>query len=393
MPQHNDPMDTINRKIFATLFFSLFATVTGVGIVVPLLPVYAHRLGAGGFYIGLIFGAFALSRTLFLPYFGRLSDRKGRKPLIVIGLFAYAVISLAFIWSDTVESLITIRFIQGIASAMIMPVIQAYVGDITPEGSEGLSMGLFHMSVFLGLSLGPLMGGVIKDRFSLDAAFACLGGLAFVGCLLSIFLLPPRNAEPGVSGSKKPVAWMQILKDREIAGLFLFRMAYTACIGILWGFMPVFADSVYSLGSAAIGVLVMLGVFISGLIHAPMGWLADRVDRKKLVITGGVVTGCALVSFQWVRGFWDLFAANALFGLGGGIAMPALMALAVSKGNMIQAMGSVMSLLTMAHSLGMMSGALFAGVMMDNFQLRHAFVVGSLIMAAGAGLFYFLTKR
>jgi DHA1 family multidrug resistance protein-like MFS transporter len=78
-------MPKLDHKIFGILFFSLFVTVTGVGIVVPLLPVYAHDLGASGFYIGLIFGAFSLSRTLFLPYFGRLSDRKGRKRIILPG--------------------------------------------------------------------------------------------------------------------------------------------------------------------------------------------------------------------------------------------------------------------------------------------------------------------
>ena len=87
--------------------------------MVPLLPVYAHDLGAGGFYVGMIFGAFSLARTLFLAYFGRLSDLKGRKPLIVPGLFAYTAISLGFIFVKDVNSLIALRFFQGIASAML----------------------------------------------------------------------------------------------------------------------------------------------------------------------------------------------------------------------------------------------------------------------------------
>ena len=115
--------------------------ITGVGIVVPLLPIYARDLGASGLYIGLIFGSFPLSRTFFLPYFGRLSDKKGRKPFIVIGLFTYALISLVFILSHSVASLIVLRFIQGITSALILPVTQAYVGDITPKGREGFTMG------------------------------------------------------------------------------------------------------------------------------------------------------------------------------------------------------------------------------------------------------------
>jgi len=156
-----------NKKIFGTLFFSIFAVVTGVGIVVPLLPVYAHELGASGLKIGLIFGAFALSRTAFMPYFGRISDKKGRKPFIVVGLFAYAIISIAFIASTDVETLILIRFLHGIASAMIMPTAQAYIGDITPSGREGFTMGVFNTSIFCGLSIGPVLGGVINNHFGL----------------------------------------------------------------------------------------------------------------------------------------------------------------------------------------------------------------------------------
>ncbi|MCK4605394.1 MAG: MFS transporter, partial [Deltaproteobacteria bacterium] len=112
-------MNSSDKKIFITIFFSIFTSVTGVGIVVPLLPVYAHDLGASGLYISLIFGAFSLSRTFLLPYFGRISDKKGRKPFIVAGLLGYTLVSIAFMFSADVNSLIIVRFLQGIASAMI----------------------------------------------------------------------------------------------------------------------------------------------------------------------------------------------------------------------------------------------------------------------------------
>ncbi len=85
----------------------------------------------------VMIGAFSLSRTFFLPYFGRLSDIKGRKPIIVPGFLAYALISVAFVYSTSIDTLIIIRFFHGIASAMLMPVIQAYIGDIIQEGREG----------------------------------------------------------------------------------------------------------------------------------------------------------------------------------------------------------------------------------------------------------------
>ena len=369
----------------------MFGTVTGVGIVVPLLPVYASNLGASGVYIGLIFGAFSISRTFLLPYFGRRSDKKGRKPFIIIGLFAYTLVSLAFILSNSIESLIAIRFLQGIASAMIMPAVQAYVGDITPSGQEGFTMGLFNMSMFLGLSLGPLIGGVIHDRFSLDTSFASMGFLTFLGFLLSFFLLPPTTSEQVVRRGIEPKAWKWVLRDRDMAGLLLFRLAYAACIGVIWSFLPVLADLEFSLSSASIGILVTLGVFSSGLLHVPMGYMADRVNRKMMIVSGGLIITYAIFSFDWASSFNDLLLASVWFGVGGGIAMPALMALAVLKGNEIDAMGSIMGLLAMAHSLGMLAGSLLAGIMMDISRIGRAFQSGAVLMILCLVLFLVLT--
>jgi MFS family permease len=386
-------MQKVDKAIFVTLFFSIFATITGVGIVVPLLPVYARSLGAGGFAIGLIFGAFSLSRVFFLPYFGRLSDRKGRKPLIVPGLLAYTLISFAFMASSNIAALIAIRFLQGIASAMLLPVIQAYVGDITPEGREGFTMGLFQMSLFFGLSLGPVLGGVIHDRFGLNAAFLGMGTLSLFGFLLSMFLLPPARKERAVCRGRPPAEWSRLLQSRQISALFVFRFAYTACIGIIWGFLPVLAAGEFSLSSAMIGFLVMLGILISGIIHLPMGYLADRVNKKALVTIGGLLVSYAVVSYAWSDSLTELILASAAFGIGGGICMPALMAAAVTAGDRSDAMGSVMALLTVAHSLGMLFGSMSAGLMMDVFRLRAAFPLGALLMLAGALLFLMLSRE
>lgn len=386
-------MAALDRKIFGVLFFSLFIAVTGVGIVVPLLPVYAHELGAGGFTIGLIFGSFSLSRTFCLSYFGKKSDENGRRPYIVAGLLAYALISLAFMLFDSVSALIIIRFFQGIASAMMMPVIQAYVGDITPAGKEGTTMGLFNVSMFFGLSIGPVLGGYIHDLFSLDAAFFCMGILAGVGFLLCIFLLPPTRSEKVVVNSAQIVPWRQLMTDPSVVGQFAVRFSYAACIGVIWGFLPVLASADLQLSSSTVGFLVMIGIFISGILHIPMGAFADKVNKNLLVIVGGLVGAIGVFFFKWAESFQELLAANILFGIGGGIATPALMALVVIKGNQHRAMGSIMSLLTMAHSLGMLVGSMSAGVMMDIAGLRQAFVFGGTLMTLSVVLFAFCSKK
>ena len=100
------------------------------------------------------------------------------------------------------------------------------------------------------------------------------------------------------------------------------------------------ADMEFAASSSAIGLLVMLGVFISGLIHVPMGYLADRISKKLIVTAGGLLISYAIFSFEWAVRIEDLVVATVLFGLGGGISMPALMAMVVLKGNRINAMGS-----------------------------------------------------
>lgn len=371
------------RRIFITLFFTLFSTITGVGMVVPLLPVYAEALGAAGLQVGLIFGAFSLTRAAFLPLFGRMSDQHGRKPFILAGLGGYTLVSVSFIAGGSVWSLITIRFFQGIASAMIMPVVQAYVGEISPPGREGYTMGLFNMSLFASLSLGPVMGGVLTDLWSMDAAFACMGILSFCGLGLSLVFLPPVSREPIQPGSAPALEWGPLIRTPLLVGIFAFRFAYTAGISVIWCFIPLFAQHRFDLSGASTGILVTLGVFISGVLQMPMGWLADRFSKSILVISGGLLCAAALVLIYFTVSYRQLIAAVSLFGLGGGISMPAIMAMGVIIGQEKHAMASVISILTVAHSAGMMVGAMAAGAAMDWFSLANVFPLGGGMMFIG----------
>ncbi len=375
----------LNLKIFITLFMAVFVTIMGVGIVAPLLPVYAHELGAGAFQIGLIFGAFSLTRTIFVPFFGKLSDVRGKKPLLTLGMFLYFLVSLLYLLTSSVEALILIRLGQGFASAMIFPVAQAYVGIITPRNREGLTMGLFNISLYGGLSIGPILGGVVKDWANIQFSFLSMAAFTLFGFSLCLFLLPPEKGYSGgqVHAAKKPVPYLKLMKDPAVFSLFAFRLCFTTGMGILWAFLPLLASTQLHLTSSTIGFVVMINVLVSGLFQAPMGFVADRFSKKFLIVLGGILAAVSVFLMQAARSFGELFLVSGLYGLAGGVCFPAVMALGVIEGRRTEAMGSIMGFLAMAHSLGMLIGPLLAGFVLDISSFTVVFSAGTLILVAG----------
>jgi len=142
-----------HRRLFVVSLIG-FVVLLGVGIVVPILPLYAQDLGANAFQIGLIFASFSLSKTIFTPIIGGLSDVTGRKKLIILGLGAYTVVALMYVLAIGPLTLIAVRSIHGVASAFILPVAMSYAGLIAKQGEEGLFMGTFNMALFLGMGTG-----------------------------------------------------------------------------------------------------------------------------------------------------------------------------------------------------------------------------------------------
>ncbi len=380
----------MNWKTFRTLFVAILLMMLGESMVTPFLAAYAHGLGATSLYIGLVFGAFSLSMSLASPVMGRLSDAKGRKPFLVAGLFLYFAgsVFLAF-WTD-VGALILIRFLQGIAAAMFTPIALAYAGDITPEGREGLVMGLTNGAFVVGLCIGPLTGGLVRDQFGIHISFLMMGLLFLLGSLICAIFLPRRSQERIVA--KESVAsYRELICDRHIAGLFVFRFAYSICISSIWSFAPLFADTEHGLSGPAIGLIITVGVLADAAVLVPMGILADRFSKRIFIAVGGLFPIVALVFFSQMEASWGFYVVSVLLGLGDGVAMPAVMAMTVVLGRKKASMGAIMSLLTLSDTLGLAAGPVLVGMMMDTCGKAGTFGGGAGIMLLATGLALVLT--
>ena len=363
-----------SAPVLRALLLAAWAAALGQGLVVPLLPVYANQLGASGFLVGCIFGIFALARILFMPVFGRLSDRCGRKPFITTGLFLYFLVSLALIGFPQVHSLLVIRFLQGMAAAMILPIVLAYAGDMAPEGCEGQTMGRLNAALALGLGSGPIIGGLLSDAFGLNAAFGGMGVVSLTGFLMAVMLLPPTGREMGHRPDRSPPETATVARaaGRELGKLWLYRFIYYMCIGTVWSFAPLMADTRFGLSSVAIGAMITSGMMVTTAIAPFTGLWADRSSKCALIAAGGLSAAAGMLVLACLTRWWEFYLASILLGTAGGLSAPAVAALAVIIGNHGPNLGRTMAFLGTAESSGLACGPVMAGFAADTLSLPTA---------------------
>ena len=176
----------MNKNAFIVLVGSMFISMLGMGIVSPFLPIYAETLGASSLEVGMVQAAFNITGIGTLVFVGRLSDRYGRKSFLSAGLFILAVSSVGLMFANDPLHLILWRFVQGLGASAHLPIAQAYLGDITPEGGEGKWMGYFNAVLFAGMGAGPLVGGVITDAFNMKTTFLVMAVLNVVGLIATL---------------------------------------------------------------------------------------------------------------------------------------------------------------------------------------------------------------
>jgi len=377
------------KKAFPILLLAVFSSLLGSGIIVPLFPLYAESMGATGTWLGIIFAGFAISRAAVMPFVGRLSDRRGRKTILGIGLFAYALASFAYIWADSVIALTVIRTFQGVSAGMILPIAQAYVGDIAPEGEEGKWMGYFNAAFITGFGVGPLMGGIITDHFGMAMAFYAMGGLNMLAFLMVILFLPEISHRKISTG--KQSALKMLLGSRVMRGILSYRIAFSMGRGAFAAFLPIFAGIYLGLSPSQVGILLAFNILLMSSLQLYGGRIADRHDRKALVTAGGILNLVSLGMIPLAGDFWQLLAVCALGGLGGAISMPATSALIVEEGRKF-GMGLAMAAFAMAFSIGMAVGPILAGIIADSVNIDAVFYFGAAVGLGGIVLFIRLTE-
>ncbi len=377
------------KRVFPVLALAIFSSMLGAGIVVPLLPLYAENMGASGLWLGFIFAGFSISRTIFTPIFGRLSDRKGRKLILCVGLFAYALISFTFVLATSVYQLVLIRTVHGITGAMILPIAQAYIGDLSPEGEEGKWMGYSNAAFFSGFGVGPLMGGVLAAQWGMNLAFITMGVLNLLAFSIAVIMLP--RSDQRKQAAVTSLSFLDMRRSSTMVGLFSFRLAIALGRSSFFTFLPLLAAISLGLPANLIGILIAVHVLLISILGVLGGRIADIFNRRVLVIIGSLVISTYMFLVPLSPGFWPLLALCMLGSIGSAIATPSVLALTVEEGRKY-GMGSAISAITMALSIGMALGPILSGIIVDFININAAFYFNAGLSLFGAALFAWFTR-
>lgn len=377
----------MNKRAFVVLVGSMFISMLGMGIVSPFLPIYANTLGASKLEVGLVQAGFSITGIGTLLFIGRLSDRFGRKLFLGTGLGIIALSSVGLMYAARPLHLILWRFFQGLGASAHMPIAQAYLGDITPEGHEGKWMGYFNAVLFAGMGAGPLAGGLISDAFSIRTTFlfmAVLNALALGATIL--FLREMRRK----TSRAARLSFLAPLRSRNLRGALSYNIANGVTIAGLMAFVPLFADLTVGLSASLIGVLLAARSPVS-ILQSYTGRMADKWNRRSMVLWGGLLSMAALALLPRSAGFWPLLAAYISVTLGQAVGVPAANAYVVNEGR-VYGMGASVTLFMLAMHLGTGLGPVALGGIADRFGLESVFYSTAACMAMGLGLFALMVR-
>ena len=377
------------KKVFIFLSIGVFASSLGEGIVSPLLPLYVNSLGATGIWLGIIMSANFFSNSIAVPIAGAFSDQKGRKPFLIAGFLAIALISLAYLMVKEVTLLTIIRLFHGAAGAFIAPIALAYVGDLSPEGQEGKWMGYANATFFSGFGLGPVVGGLLTERYGISSTFIGMAGLNLFAFLMVLIFLPEITRRKALE--KPHISLKDISASNMVKGLFSFRMAQSLGFGGMGTFLPIFAAAI-GLDTGRIGILLSINILSVTLFTPIFGLIADKFNRRAITIAGSLVLTVFIAIIPIAGSFWPLFAILLIQGIFSSICGTSSSALVVDEGRKF-GMGSMMSTVFLAGGIGMALGPIASGSIDQLSNMNWVFYFGGLMNFLGTLAFIWFTRE
>jgi len=384
-------MNTTNRRNLAILSFSLVVVTLGFGMVIPIFPFYIEMLGASGRDLGLLIATAALLEFLFAPIWGSISDRAGRKPILMIGMVGYGLSSLLFGLSSQLWMLYASRALSGLLSSATAATAMAYVSDSTSEEDRGGGIGMLGAAMGLGLILGPGLGGWLGSG-SLATPFFISATLALVALLLILSFLPESLPTEARRHAKVHTIqfgdlWRALASPIGILLAMLFLVSFG-----LTNFEAVFglyAAEKLGYGPDRVGVILVVVGVVSTLGKAVfIGPATRRWGEAFIVKASTLASSVGFVVLLMAHSYPTVLLATGLFILSKTFLRTALLSLASRRATPRQAQhsnvgqGAVMGLGNSFINLGRIVGPIWAGFIFD-VNMSYPYLSGAAIMFVG----------
>lgn len=340
----------------------------------PVLPILAQQVGASTAIIGLIAAASTVTGILTSLPAGLLSDRRGRKPILIASGFVFFTAPLLYFFVFNPLSLTLVRVYHGLATAVFGPVAMAYIADLSTE-KRGERLGYFSSFQLVGRSIAPAVGGAllaVGDWHWVYAVCAVAGLLTLIG----IFMLPKMKKGKGekqaaVSDPPAPTPLWDVVKDRNILLASLARSIQYLSFGAIEVFLPLYALSV-GLNKFIIGLLFTMQIGFRMLTRPLTGIFSDKKGRRLPIILGLVLVIVSLPLFTLTRSPWWMLFFSALFGLGFSVASGATSAMVADQAP-VGRRGAAMGFMSMIMDIGQALGPILLGLILTYASYRVGF--------------------
>ena len=377
----------MKKSPLLVLFVTIFLDLLGFGIIIPILPVFIKELGARDFQVGLIAAIYPVMNFAFSPFWGTLSDRYGRRPIILGSILITAVAYVVFSQAGTLLLVFLSRMLSGIGSANIS-VAQAYIADVTPPAGRAKSMGMIGAAFGLGFIFGPSAGGYLKSisaEGSVDLVGYVTAGLCLLNLVLAYFFLPEslRKKKKEVQFNFKVVTGIVIeLKKPAIRELLLLNFIFTVAFMLMQISSTLMWKMEDGLTEKQIGyVFTFIGIVTAVVQGVLVGALVRKYGEKNLLVYGSIlmIGGMVMLPFVGINYFVPFeLGALALIALANGCITPnisSLLSQYAPESEVGQTLGVNQSFGSLARAVGMALSGLFYSL-----DFRAPFVSGAGLM-------------